>query len=555
MSTINSSDGSSRQDEVVRRNREDYRANESEMNKKHQKELKRLTEQHSMELEKLKVAHSNQMNEIKDQSRESISKRDHKYQQEMEDMRAMHRKQLQDTAGSATKTSEVSRKTAEQEVQQGQTRNEERVKTLSENYKRSLDEVNQTNSRALDEVRSKQQQAVSEYREKLNAKHQEEIEALNNARQTEVSNVEGSARNYRKSTQAQIKDQALRHFQNQQKASENLVDAVRTQRNIQSENEAMLRRGFKDGLANTRERYEESMAKEREAVDNVSRGTRADVYERVNGQMRQLERKNQELKEHNTLDEVKRKRDTDRQVANVRDAYQKNVEVAENARDEAIRSSNKNTAKDLSRVQKKNDEVVVNLNRNYLEKIDTQETRHKTDFDLMQNDFTARSDQTKSSTDQRVRHIVNETEAEKQRLSENHTEVRKNLALGHRDELNELRASMERDKMENIEHMKDMMRKQEVSHNDKMVSMTGKYEKEIARLNDEIGKTKRSHEEEVKRLVGQIQRQHQNELDSQQLQYQEKMRKAQAQHGEEIRVTNQRNQEKFDQLLTTVKKA
>ncbi|MGE0764203.1 MAG: hypothetical protein AB7N80_13055 [Bdellovibrionales bacterium] len=556
MSTINGSDNSSaRQDEIIRRNREEARQNESEIIKKHQKEITRLTEQHSQEVERLQQNHQKQMSELKRQSQDGISRRDHKYQQEIEGLRGLHRKQMQDTANNASRNVDLNRKTASTEVQQAQIRNDERVQDLNESYRRSLDELSASHARTLGEMRERQQEAVQNYRENLNKKHQGELEALGKNRQKEVQESERQHRSYRTSTEARLRNQELAHMQDQQKASDNLLATVRSERQNQTQNEAMLREGFKEGLNQTRERFEKKMEQERDAAETAGRGTRKDVYERINGQMRRLEQANRELKEVNVRDQLQRKREAERQVDNVKEAYQNNVEIAMRERNETIRDSNDNTAKQINQQQKKNEHLMVNLNRNYLHQLDTQEMRHRGDIDMIESDFKARSDQTKHTTDQRVRHIVDQTESEKLRLSELHDANRQVLAKNQRDEANELRAFHQRDKLEAVERIKDAMRKQEIQHQEKMTTLSSKYEKEIARLNDEMARTKRSHDEDMKRITAQFQRQHQTELDAQQIQFQEKLRKTQTQHSEEMRTTNQRNQERFDQLLTTVKKA
>lgn len=555
MSTINSADNSSRQDDVIRRNREDARQSESEMVKKHQKELKRLAEQHHADLERLEKSHQRQITELKKQTQDSISKRDHRYQKEIDGLRDLHRKQLQETATNAAKNVELTRKTTGNEVEMSKARNDQRVQDLNDSYRESLTKAEQNHEEQLNRVREEQQKSVQDYRERMNTKHQKEVEILTENSQKEAQDKDLRDRNYRRTTEARYREQEMRHMLGQQKASEDLVDAVKHERLSQTENEKVLRQGFKEGLQTMRERYDEAVGREREAAETASRGTKADVYERVTGQMRSLERENSEIKQQNVRNELNMKREKDREVQNTKTAYQANVEEALKARDQAVRDNNAINSRDIHAIREKDSALMMKQSQQFLEKMDGQEARHKTDIDVMEGAFNARLDHGKNVTDQRVKQILNQTEADKARLAEYHDTSLQALSRGYRDETTELRLALEKDKLQTVERMKDLVRKQEIQHNDKLQALSAKYEKEIMRLSDELNKTKRNHDEEMKRVVSQMQRNHQNELDAQNLQYQEKMRKTQDQHSEEMRVSTQRNQERFDQLITTMKKA
>lgn len=553
MSTINGNDNSSRQDEVVRRNREDYRQNESELVRKHQKELRRITEQHASELAQLNENHQTQMTELKRLSNESVSARDHKYQKDMDSLRALHRKQLQDTAEGAQRNLEMGRQTNARDMTDTKFRAEERVKMLNEDYERTTRQREGETAHLLTEMREEQQKAVGEYREKLNQRHAEEKEKLSNERQRELSNVESQARSYRKSAEARLRDQNIRHFQERQKASDNLEDLVAKERSNQAQGEKILRQGFKDALEDTRDRYEQKMTKEREFLDTTSNETRAKVFERINNQLRGLERENSNLKDANSRDRVLTKYQADREIENMRDAFQKNVEVAQEERSAAVDQFNHLNHKDIDKINQQNSRLMQDANRSYVERFNSQEERHKSAVDNIETDFQAQNAMNRTAANQRVRHIVEETESDKARLVAQGNLDRETQAKSHRDEIIELRSIQEQDKKAAIDRLKESIRKQEVQHEEKMSVVVAKYEKEIARLNDELVRVRRANDEDLKRLAGEMQRQHKSELDTQQIQYQEKMRKTQDLHSEELRTVNRRNQERVDQLVATTK--
>ncbi len=554
MSTISGSDNSSRQDDQIRKTREDAKERESEVVKKHHKEVRRLTEQHVAEVQKLKDSHNNQLGEYHKESQETINARDHKYQKDMDNLRIMHRKQLQDTANQATKNVDLNRKVSGTEVAQARLRNDARVEDLTNDYSRALKSHEEKTRETMAQMRDANQKSVQDYRENTNKRHGKELEVVQEERQREMSEVGAQSTNYRKVTEGRIRDQNLRHLQDRQKASDDMQDAVRRERLNQAQNETVLRDGFEDGLHQTRQRFEEKMQNEREFADGTQAQTKSQVYERINNQIRGLERKTADLKDQNARDAVKSKHVADRHVANVRDAFTENVEVALHERDEAVRQGNERNSKDIHKLTKKNSKIMVDMNREFLEKANTQEEIHKTAVDQIESQFQTHNQQTKSTADHRVKHIVQATEADKERLVEYHDNNREASAKSHREEMLELKSKYEGEKREGIDRIKNMMVKQEMAHTEKSATLVGKYEKELARLNDELVKVRRGNDEDLKRLASEMTRQHKMELDSQQMQYEDRMRKSQDLHSNELRKSNKVHQERVDQLVTTLKK-
>jgi hypothetical protein len=556
MSTISGSDGSSsRADEKIRKTREDAKERESEIVKKHHREMRRITEQHVAEVQKMKADHARQLKEFHKESQDTISARDHKYQQEMENMRKIHRSQMQNVSGDATRNVDVTRKVASDEVSQARMRNEARVKDLTNDFARSLKSKEENFQRAITKLREANQKSVQEYRENINRKHSEELDLVQQERQREISEIGAQSNQYRKVTEGRIRDQNLRHQQDRQKSSDDLKDAVARERENQSQNEQILREGFKAGLDRTRMRFEEKMSEERARIDAAQGKTKEQVYERINNQIRTLERKSASLKDQNARDQVRYKNDANTQAQNLREAYQENLEVAQRERDEAVRQGNERNHKDVQKVNQKNSKLMVDMNREFLERMNTQEDIHKNSVDAIEADFQAQQTMTKATADNRVKHIVNETEADKERLAEYFSNNREASSISHREEMLELKHKYEKEKREGIDRIKNTMRKQELEHAEKTASVVAKYEKEIARLNDELVKVRRNNDEDLKRLASEMSRQHKMELDAQQLQYQERLRKTQDLHADELRKTNRVHQERVDQLVTTIKKA
>ncbi len=352
MSSVGSKDGSSRNDEVVRRNREDYRSNEADMIKKHKAELRRISEQHYAEIENLKAEHQKQMESMHRQSSDTISERDHKYQKSMDDIRDMHTKALKKTAEENGRREDALRRAIKGDADQSKEQNDTRFEKLSKDYRNNLmkaEEVHQETSKA---GREAQEQAIAENRNKLERAFQKQTDSIRDERNEKVKQLQTNLTNYREFAEGRNKDQELRHLSEKNKASDTLMRTVGNERQDRVENEQMLREGFQDGLSTQKERYEKAMKREREALQASSQDLKATVGERLDGQVGRLEREVQDLRQNNNREVLMTKHQAKREIANVKDAYSKNIEDAMEQRNEAIRASNERSAADVQKVRK-----------------------------------------------------------------------------------------------------------------------------------------------------------------------------------------------------------
>ncbi|MCB0362498.1 MAG: hypothetical protein KDD35_07245, partial [Bdellovibrionales bacterium] len=95
MSSVAGSGDSNRQDEIVRRNREEYLERESQAMRKHNKEIRRLNEAHQAEVDRIKDTFNQQIQEMKERSQQTMTSRDLRHQKETEELRDLYKKQMQ----------------------------------------------------------------------------------------------------------------------------------------------------------------------------------------------------------------------------------------------------------------------------------------------------------------------------------------------------------------------------------------------------------------------------------------------------------------------------
>lgn len=556
MASVGSSDGSnnSREDQVIRRNREDYRKKESDMIKKHQKELRRVNEAHYDEVEKMKKAHEEQVETLHKLSHDAISERDHKHLSDIDEMRGMYRKQMESQADESQKREELLRKTNSGEADQTKANNDARFEKLTADYGKSLKDKDQTYQESLKSNREAQSRSLDENRKQLEDAHQKEMDAVKGERNKTVSGLQKEYRDYRENVEGRIRSQQVKQMQENQHASNNLVRAVQKERQLRDESEGVLRDGFEDGMARTRERFDKAIKKEAEASRISSEYLKSSTSDRIENQVRRLEQEKEDLKEGKIRNELQMKNKKEREISNMRNAFSKNVENLQEQRDEAVRMSNERNREDVMSVRKEMGDQLVHSNRFFREKMAEQNQIHKDAYDNIKGDFDARNEQVKNTADLRVMKIYEDSNTEKARMAEQMAQNHEASQLLKQDEIKSARQVVENEKNIAVRNMQDQMRKQEIQHGEKMAITVAKYEKQIQVLKDQMMRERKLSDDNLKRTVEDMQRAHQTAIDQLDSKNKDQMRTAQMQHAEQVKSLNKRHEEKMDALVTEVKK-
>jgi len=553
MSSVGSSDSSDR-DKAIRRQREEYQATNSEQTKKHQKELRRINEKHYADVEKLKADHQKSMQSMSGASKDAISERDHKYQAEMNELRDMHRKNVQTLADESSRKLDLARKTNKSTVQQQRQQTDDRFEKINQDYVKDLKAKEQLYHESIQDTREAQDRALDENRKRQEDYHQREMDSVKNERNTSVNNLQKQYKDYRENAEGRLKTQEVKHMQDNQKASNSLVRAVKKERALRVESEDILRDGFQDGLEDTRDRFEKAMNKNRNATDTALGNMKASAVDRIENQVRRLENEKEDLKENKIRNELQMKQKTNRELDNMRDAFQKNVENLAEQRNQAVRQGNERNRADVHEIRKDMGQQLVDTNRFYRERMEESNRINREAYSTIKDDFVTRNENTKNAADLRVQRIYGETEEAKARMIQKQQDDHVANQLNKHNEMKELREHMDGDKNSAVRRMQDHMRKQELQHSERMSAAVSKYEKQITQLKDQMIKDRKHAEENLRRTVEEMQRAHKVALDQVDSKNRDQLRQTNAGHQEQLRQVNKRHEERLDQVIVEVKK-
>lgn len=555
MSSIGSSGSdSNRSDEVVRKARDEYRKKESDLIKKHQKEMQKVEEVNERQISDLKQAQEKQVGRLQKDSRETITARDHKYQKEIEDMRSMHRRQLQQAVEEGQQGQQKSASSSKLETSQLREQTESKIRDLQDTQELELRKKTSEFQNALQDMRQEQQDAVNENRNKLNLKHQERITNLIETREKDVSNLNEKLSSYKRAAENKIEDLEVRSFKDKKKSSNDIINNIRRERVTHSDNLAATREGYEAALEKSRERFEKANSLRESQQEEYRKEMNKNVEDRVMTKIHQLESDKEDLKMSSTLERTQMKRQSDREVENIRSGFNKNIEGYEMDRREALHLSNERNAENMRRLTNKHNDVFTEAMKRSLNDKTSQKNINENAMSDIQKDFGARVDQQKIQADMRVRSIYETTEESKARLAEQQKEVIEAMKFNHGEEIRALRQKMEEENRAAIDNLRDQMRKQEVSHTEKNAVTIQKYEKQIAALNDQMMKERREHDDYIRRTISGMQKEQKLQLEAQDSKFTERARQMQERHAQEIKAESKRGQQKAETLLQTIKK-
>jgi hypothetical protein len=303
-----------------------------------------------------------------------------------------------------------------------------------------------------------------------------------------------------------------------------------------------------------RERFEKAVDKERDAGETSKSQMKSTVMDRVDNQVRRLEQENLSLQDAQVRQQLKMQNDKKREIGNVRDAYQKNMDNYQEQRDEAVRMNNEGNRKDVLKVSKQASKQMVDTNRFYRGQLEEQNRISRDAYENLSADFATRNEGTKAIADQRVKHIVETTEQEKGRMIENQAENHMAMQRVKQDEMRELRDALTADKAVAVNKLQAQLQNQEVKHAQRLDQTIQKYEKEILSLKDQMMRDKRLADESLRRTTEELTRQHQINLDQLEAKNRDRLRTVNIQHGEEVRSVNKRHEQRLDQVIGEIKK-
>ena len=112
---------------------------------------------------------------------------------------------------------------------------------------------------------------------------------------------------------------------------------------------------------------------------------------------------------------------------------------------------------------------------------------------------------------------------------------------------------MNQERLDAIQRLKKQVQDYQIQNNDKVVRLVDKYETEIAGLKNRIVELKRSADQKMKSVVGNLQKSHHLQVETVKDQYEQKLSEVNDQHQKQLDSIQRKHKEQVDNVLSAVK--
>ncbi|MCB9026816.1 MAG: hypothetical protein H6625_10895 [Bdellovibrionaceae bacterium] len=556
MSSVNGSDSQkNRYEETIRNQREDYQQKESETVKKHNKELRRISEAHQKEVEKIRQDHTSQLGEYSNRMRGALSVKDKHYQQEIANLKKLHRDQYAKIKDEQNQQLEATRTANAKNNMQRENMTTLRMNSLNDHYNETLREKDEKNTEKISQLSESQAAALKDQRKRLVTAHSEEIGALQQTRQEQLNEKQRAYENLRQSTAGRLKQQETRHFLDKQRSSDAHMSHNR-QREVEFSDEAQhTRESFKDSMNDLKREHAD-----RERQHDFDRNqSHLDFKFMANKDLTQkvgrLEDEIKEVKFQEGLKDKKDKRQSEKEIKNIRNAFQKNIDLYKEQNEILAEDFKKSNAEDINKVSNKMSKQMRDNTKFYQRQMEVENFKSRSALDSIQSDFDSRSNQTEKIADMKIKQIYENTNnriKSEDNRSQNQIEL---LKKDNEKEKLDLQIKLNQEKNQKVLYFKEKMQQMQTEQDLKLMKMKADFDKNLADMHQKQTLEKAQMRNQTKSKVEGLQRNHAQEMSAVKMGFEQKLEQVNQQHRMELQRMNAQHEKQLDDVITTFNKA
>lgn len=547
MSSISSSDRSNHA-EKLRKAREEYESREAENNKKRNAEIKHLQELHDENLHSISNEYENRLNAVKEKSRETLNENDFENNRKIENVRQTYRESLRNKLES--KDNEISelRDTFDKSLKkEREISSTQRERLVNE----SRDEISRRDQRfaeLTEESRLKSQSAVSDNSRKLREAHEQERNTLVKGH-TQILDSQNRLRDeMKKAYDTKLRESDRMREIDNARWSERYKDTVVNKGLEYSENLATKQAIMQEDRENNRARYENTLAKKVDKIDELNHDFRDSVTARINSQVRSRDTQINGLKNQLNTEMAKNERLRGIERKNISDAYEQRLDLVEQQRDDAVIKMKDVNDTRIGKILDQNQRLLRGVERDAKIDLANTNTRHKEEKENLLNQHKDQLEQVSTTADSRVKKMQNLTFKNQEQMEKYYLDSLEVMKSNYADRL---AAYQDKNKMDQValnKSMSERFRNMESNLNSRLEQTVRTYEDKIAEL-------KANQQQDMKRLENvyvqrDAEREKKTDLEKEsiKMKYEAKLAQLNESHNEQVDRLTRRHQEDMQNL-------
>ncbi len=537
------------QQDEVRRVRDSYSSKESEETKKHNQELRKITETHQAEIEKLKEEHHQQMEELKANTREILTKRDMKYQHDIEELRDLHQKQIERTAMESE-----DRVAGQVEAVKGDFQHQKATSEMQKNQMRQAYEAQlRDKDKSLDDFASRTRETIHDTidgQNKRQAKAREaEVGTIVKDRDRRIGDLQNSYTSLRKNKDQQLKLQQREAEDSTSRLQQNFQASLGTERENNQVLQNVQREGFEQSLDRNKDRYEKALDENREAMESAREGLTDSVQGRVNNKLKSLELESNKLKNEGVRDKLSTEAHHKREMQDLKDEFSTNLNLYEKNRKEALEAVNESSHHDIDQANAKNTAVLQENNRFYLDKEAMDQSRENERVTIIKTEGDKEKDHNAISTKNRFERLKAQGDRNETQQRGYFDRATAQMKENFENQLREMRAKNRQDQNQLMSTFSKQMQETDGKFQDKIGDVQNKYETEITALNEKHQKEMKDILQYDDRRLKETEKKASIDNESQTSQFGYRISKLEEQHKREMKDMQHRHEETLANLL------
>jgi hypothetical protein len=488
-------DSVSQRQEYVRQSSDDK---EETLVAQHRREIAELQKRHQEQIDKLRTSYSDQLSELRSKTREVMTEKDEQHRKDIQEMQDVNRKRLTKVKMDDEEQRHEMKKNLEGELERSKTKNQTDNNRLVKIMNTELSQKDESTREMAEKAREGSQEAIKTQGKLYKERFDEE---RNNYRGQIVEGMKEKQREVGAlRTTAQHNENELNaKLDSQKKTSEDRFTTT-----VLGD-----RAHYQESLDRMQEGYQEQRAEDREKLAEKSGGLNSDseegfaklretVNERVENEIRSVQRENSDLKNSMSTNKSLASRKTETEKRNLAAAYQKNIDELEKRRLEATKLAHEEYGKKIDKIQDTNDKFIANVNIASTRKLEEQKFDSDKHFSDQIGYVERDRDLNKMQTDKQKKRLVDiyaERTVNQADFYEDQMDAKKKTA---EQMLLDQRTSLERKHFEDVGALRGQMVKEGTAHQEKLVETVSKYENQISALRNEYEK-KLKHQGDVAR--------------------------------------------------------
>ncbi len=538
--------------DVLRQNREDYQGRESELVKKHKKDLKRLTAQFDKEVQDLKSDYSNQMDELRSKTKEILSSRDIQNQKKIDDIRNLYATQLKKKQEDNDQTKQVIDDSYTRELEKLKAINEQQRDSVSKSYRNELEAKEKNYSEIIENMRTENEKAWQERRNKMTNAQDIEKSLLAAERDNKVTELQKTLDRVRFEKDQKYNEKAKLDQAQMERVTDNFADQIRHERTQHETAMATRAVALDDSRQSLAEKYREANETRDKNYKDGIEALRGSVNARIDDQVKGLEGQVQAQKDLNLDKQMQQKIAAESERKNIISQYQSKLTDYERQKNEAVQKMREGKYDEVERLSVQKDALYRQMNRGYLDKLEKMGSKNREERSALEINQANQINHVVNQADKRINKALENTQKAQGNLSAFYDESLDQMKDIYAENLRNLRTIHMAERNKLGQRYESQFRDQETKFTNRLNELERLQEEQIAKLKEDQKKEIARIEQSAAQKIDARAKAADIDKENTRLQFETKLAQIRDSQGKEMERANRRHQE---ELVSVIQKS